>query len=369
MLSKLLRDITIRIGWQTKRKIVVFESDDWGSERFNSKESRTYFQKNGYPVEKCGFSMYDCFESEKDLQRLCEVLSGIKDKKGNSPTFSLLFNPANPDYEKIARADFSAYFYEPFTSTAKRYTGSSNILHEYKAAIDKKLLIPEFHGREHLYPLRWLRKLQEGTSVEHLAFKHRFFGFSPLYYPALSKSYRPAFDLDKKEDLNFQEVAIREGIQLIKETLDYKPNYFVAPDGPFNNSLEKVLHEEGIKYIGTSRMQQEPRGNGKTKRKWHYLGQSNKHGQLYITRSAYFEPINPQRAVDHCMGQISQAFNAQLPAVISTHRANYVGGIEESNRDNGLQNLDLLLKSILKKWPEAEFMSSSELGNLISAKK
>ena len=53
-------------------------------------------------------------------------------------------------------------------------------------------------------------------------------------------------------------------------------------------------------------------------------------------------------------------------ATISSHRVNYVGWLNEDNRANGLIKLDELLSRIIKKWPNVEFMTSSELGDLIS---
>jgi hypothetical protein len=53
------------------------------------------------------------------------------------------------------------------------------------------------------------------------------------------------------------------------------------------------------------------------------------------------------------------------PAIICTHRINYVGYIDSSNRDSNLKKLNDLLIAILKKWPETEFMNSVTLGELI----
>jgi hypothetical protein len=38
-----------------------------------------------------------------------------------------------------------------------------------------------------------------------------------------------------------------------------------------------------------------------------------------------------------------------------------VGGIEASNREQGMQELSKLLVAILKRWPDVEFMSSAEM--------
>ena len=62
---------------------------------------------------------------------------------------------------------------------------------------------------------------------------------------------------------------------------------------------------------------------------------------------------------------IKLSFLLHKPAIISTHRLNYVGGIDESNRLNNLAALDSLLREITRKWPDVEFMNSVELGDVI----
>ena len=57
------------------------------------------------------------------------------------------------------------------------------------------------------------------------------------------------------------------------------------------------------------------------------------------------------------------------PAVIGMHRVNYVGGIDEANRDFGLSQLRMLFSKILLAWPDVEFMSTEQLGDLIKARR
>ena len=56
------------------------------------------------------------------------------------------------------------------------------------------------------------------------------------------------------------------------------------------------------------------------------------------------------------------------PATISTHRVNYVGFLHPENRERTLHKFEELLRTMLKKWPDIEFMTSMELGDLISMK-
>ena len=67
--------------------------------------------------------------------------------------------------------------------------------------------------------------------------------------------------------------------------------------------------------------------------------------------------------------EIDIAFKWRKPATISSHRVNYIGWLNKQNRKHGLQKLDELLAQIIKYWPDVEFMTSEELGDLISKNK
>ena len=68
------------------------------------------------------------------------------------------------------------------------------------------------------------------------------------------------------------------------------------------------------------------------------------------------------------LNNLAAAFRMRKPAIISSHRINYVGFLDTRNRDNTLLFLSEILKQALKKWPEIEFMSSYQLGNIINEK-
>ena len=90
---------------------------------------------------------------------------------------------------------------------------------------------------------------------------------------------------------------------------------------------------------------------------------------MYITRNCFFEPSDKSKDwLTSCLADIDNAFKWNKPAVISSHRVNYVGSLNEKNRKIGLEQLRTLLNTVIKKWPEVEFMTSSELGDLIHKK-
>jgi hypothetical protein len=81
-----------------------------------------------------------------------------------------------------------------------------------------------------------------------------------------------------------------------------------------------------------------------------------------------FEPTfnnKQQDWINYTLYQVETAFRWNRPAVISSHRVNYGGHIDPGNRKTGVLALKELLRRIVQKWPEVEFMAANELGNLI----
>jgi len=367
--DNILKHVVNVPGWSTKRKIVVIESDDWGSIRMSSLQNREALIQKGFPFQNQVFNLYDSLESNEDLSQLFEVLTNHKDSTGRHPVFTAVSVVANPDFEKIKIDSFQNYHYELFTETLKRYPKHDKVFDLYKRGQQERLFYPVFHGREHLNVQRWMRALQSGNQSVRTTFEHGVTGVHLGINDEFLGDFQAAFDLDNPADLGYQADVLKDGLDLFEKTWNYKPTYFVCPNGPFNNSLCKTLADNDIKYLYGERIQNEPQGNGKFKKHIHYIGQKNKYNQVYLTRNAFFEPVNYLRysndSIDICLRNIELAFRWNKPATISTHRVNYIGFIDPYNQQRNLKLLDILLTKILERWPETEFMTSVELGQLI----
>lgn len=371
--NSVLRNLSNIPGWFTSRKIVVFESDDWGSVRMSSKQSRDKLMQQGFDFTRQSFNLYDALESNDDLTALYDVLTKHKDSTGRHPVFTSVSIVANPNFDKIKADNFQNYYYEPFTDTLKRYPNHDKVFDLYHQGIDERLFLPIFHGREHLNVQRWLRVLQSGNKHVLETFNQ---GVTAVHKGPNNEylgDFQAAFDLQTPTDLPYMQSVLSEGLDLFENLWKYKAPYFVSPNGPFNNSLEETLHKKGVKYILGERFQNEPLGDGKFKKHIHFIGKKNKLGQTYLTRNGAFEPaifaneLNLE-PIEKSMKCIERAFRWGKPAVISTHRVNFSGGIEEQNRTNNLRLLDLLLNKIKLRWPDVEFMTSPELGELVSGR-
>lgn len=368
-LSKIKRHISNLPGWTTKRKLLVIESDDWGSIRMPNNEVRKRLLKKGVITENNRYNRYDTLANPEDLNYLFDVLKKYNDSRGNPAVFTPLTITGNPDFDRVEKDEFQHYYCEPFTDTLERYySDHKEICSLWKEGIEAGIFCPQFHGREHLNVAEWLRALRSGDEATTVAFKERCWGFYLSNNQAVKiDSLQAAFDLYDVSDLDVQAESIREGLEMFEKLFGYRATFFVPPNGPFNNLLEKTAAECGIRYMSKAKRQIEPLGEGKTRTVYHKPGGRNEYDQITLTRNCVFEPSEEGRDwVDSCLSDIKIAFRMRKPAVISTHRVNYIGALEKENRERGLRQLDALLSAVTKNWPDVEFVTSDELGEIIA---
>jgi hypothetical protein len=366
--NNIKRHLTNLPGWRTDRKIVVFESDDWGSIRMPSKNILDELEKIGVQTKSCHYIQNDALASEKDLDQLFNVLLTVKDVNGSYPVLTANVILANPDFYKIKLSGFKKYFYEPFTETLKRYPEHKNSFEIWKDGIHQGIFYPQFHGREHLQVNRWMKYLKDPNSETRKAFDLELFGISTSASQEKRRSYMAAFDWDDSNEREFINKSIKEGLKLFNETFNYSSLSAIAPNYTWDDGIEKVFFENGVKYLQGGKVQRIP--NGKDSRNSvvkHSIGNVNRVGQYHLIRNCVFEPSSDSGLdwVNRCLTDIGTAFMWGKPAIIETHRVNYIGFINKNNRDTNLVLLNSLLKQIVQKWPETEFMTSDQLGKLI----
>ena len=369
--GRIIKNLSNIPGYRTNRHLVILESDDWGSIRMPSRETFNILLREGIDWHSDGgyrFNRNDSLATTEDLASLFEVLSSVVDSTGRPVVLTPVSLTANPDFIKIRNSDFTEYYYEPFTATLQKYKGCEDSFKLWLEGIEKRLFVPQFHGREHLNVTVWMNALKGKHERLRKAFKYGMWGISTAGDPEIGVELQAAFDFVNNDDLNYQKEVIVTGLRLFKMLFGYPAVYFVPPNGPFSSTLEVTCADEGIKYLSASKIQTEPLGQGRTTKKLHWLGQTNRAGLIYLSRNCYFEPGLPEQDwVDSCLYDISVAFRWHKPAVISSHRVNYVGALDRKNRDIGLEQLSSLLNQIMIKWPDAEFITSAELGEIINS--
>jgi hypothetical protein len=356
--AMLLRDKRV------KQHVVVFESDDWGSVRMPSLESFHRMQSKGIRmVSPASYDRVDTLASNDDLEMLMDVLASVNDSKGNPAKITLNCCVANPDFDKIRASDFKEYHYELFTETLKRYPHHNRSFELWKEGIAHKLFQPQFHGREHLNAQKWLRYLRAGDKDTHEAFNEGCYSLCVTGKNGLN-SYLEAFGIESSNDCAFVKQSIREGLDFFEQLFGFHSDSIIAPCYIWDDYIEEESAACGVKLVQGGYIQrhspwQRSKGNRIT---GHFSGEINRLGQCYAVRNCSFEPsqIDAYNA-DYCMNGIDKAFERHVPAVVSCHRLNFIGELDTLNRDKNLKDFQKLLRMIVEKYPDVEFLSSDEL--------
>ncbi|PID91644.1 MAG: hypothetical protein CSA96_07380 [Bacteroidetes bacterium] len=366
----LLRNLLNLPGWRSRRKIVVFESDDWGSIRMPSLQARRAMEAAGLRLQS-KYNQFDHLATPDDLSALYQVLDSFRDRNGNRPVFTANSLMANPDFARIEEGKFEAYHYEVFTESLKKAGGCASSFDLWLEGMERGLFYPQYHGREHVNIRLWMKALREGDEEARLAFRHGFWGHSCTYPGARRRHFLASCDLEKLDELPALIHILSDGLGLFEKVFGYRARSFIASNYIWHPGIEPDLFRAGVLFMQGTRRGLVPREESRDfDKKWRILGTRTNAGQYNLVRNVLFEPSQSQQKdwVRGCLKEINQAFLVHKPAIISTHRLNYIGRLVPENRERNLRLLHSLIGQILALWPEVEFMHSEALGRLVAGK-
>lgn len=376
LLTSLKNQYTVLRGFHTKRHLILIESDDWGSIRMPSRKVFEKLQAMGDHPEKDAFLSNDCLENCSDLNRLYDVLESVTDQNGHSAVITANFATANPDFDRID-IENGNYEFEPFTETYKRYYPNENVISCVKNGMQRRLFFPQLHCREHMNVSRWMTDLKQGKRDTQIAFENRMIGINASFSKDNPFGYMDAFNSNYSTDQELRGI-LYDAMRIFEETFGRKSCTFVASCFVWDDFLEKALADLDVRGIQSSCWQYRPLGamernseqnhitdnvNSLTRR-IHFTGQKNERGQLYSIRNCEYEPAyhqNPGECAAACFRQIGTALRNYKPAVISSHRFNYISSINPINAERNLEALLWLLKKIVKEYPDVEFITTEQL--------
>lgn len=355
-------------GWRTNRKIVVFESDDWGSIRMPSQKAYDALIKNGIPVNKSKYNTLDCLENQQDLEDLFELLSSLKTQNGQHPKITFNTVMQNPNFDAIKEKEFTEFVGEDFWNSYQTYYGENN-LSIWLKAIGEGLMQPQFHAKQHLNPYLWLKDLRNNYKETKIAFDYSFFGLTTKTSSPYKNHYLATYSSESAEEFDYIKNDLEVGLDEFEKLFGFPSQTFIACNYTWPKELENTLKTKGIKIIQGQNVQLRPNieKQGKISYVRHYTGEINKLGISYTTRNIIFEPYLDKNLdwVEKSLKEIENAFFWKKPAIFSTHRINFVGGLVEENKNINLTLFKKLLKKIIEKHPDVEFMTSDELSALI----
>lgn len=352
------------------RNVIIIESDDWGSLRTETLSQRSKLNKISLVVQNDPYIQLDGLAEEDDLIALFEMLTSIKNIEGKSPILTANICTANPDFHKIRKDAFERFYYEPFFETIEKKKNGTKILQIWKEGQTENIFYPQLHGREHLHALAWLEELRRGNSALLKAFQLESWG---IPYQAIFKQKRSnlqaaldMYELPNEEEFHF--TWLRDSAKIFEDYFGFKSKTFISPAYVWDTKINHILHEIGVHSIQGIKLQFQPKRNG-YKRKLHFMGEMDRKHQIrYFPRNVFYEPaLQPHKDwYSETMKGIQKAFANKQPAIISSHRLNFIGKLNEKNRTRNLTCLKTIFDKVINLYPDVTFASSDTLFDIIN---
>lgn len=352
-------------GLHLNSPFIIIESDDWGSIRIPDVKTYESLKKRKIDVFSNPFNRMDTLENGEDLNAIYEVLHNVYKDTGKKVCITANTVVANPLFNKIESDNFNDYHFENFLDTYKSY-GYNKSWDEFQKLYKAGFFMPQFHAREHVNVMRWLRLLRANNHDFRVAFDCQVFSIDFKNADGKRENLLPAYWYQNEGDRIFIEESIQEGLQMFNNIFGFPSTTTIAPVGIWDYSQEKVFASCGINSLQSFIIQKIP-DNEKLQVKYRYFGQINENKLRIFPRNVFFEPSTDNSIdwVAKAFNQIERAFLFKRPAVISTHRINYVGGLDPGSRDENLKNLNKLIRKVISVWPEVRFISSDKIMDII----
>ena len=351
-------------GWRTAEKLVVLAVDDYGNVRQDSAASKQRMTDAGLEMSN-RFDGFDAVETSHDLEALFDVLSSVSDCQGRPAVLTAYTLCANLDFDSID-TETAEYRYEPLPQTFSRleeaqgqaYKGAWQL---WRDGISTGLLRPQFHGREHLNVELLERKLRAGDKSLTINLANRSLAALKGDSTMPGVGFTHAFGLWERAELDRHKEIIADGLDLFERIFGFRSQTFTPPAQRLHPELFPYVEALGVRAIDKPLHCVRRLDMQKKRREINILGSDGNH--VSLVRNVVFEPT-ADRAFDSvklALDQVAAAFRWRRPAIVSSHRVNFAGHIDPNNRSFGLDALKRLLRGIVERWPDVQFISADAL--------
>lgn len=368
--SEFIHNLKNSFGWKSNRKLVAICVDDYGNVRVNSSNALSNIKKEGIKIDS-RFDALDTLETKQDLEMLYDALLSVKDKNSQGAIFTPYALPCNINFKAMAEDGNTKYISELLPNTyeilassqPKAYEGAWSL---WREGISLGVMRPQFHGREHFNLKLFNEQLAERDSTLMTSLKNSsLMSLNPSKYATIGWTSSFSFWDPIKDTSDFEEI-LRSGLIAFETVFGLTPVVFTPPAQQLAIGLEEKLADFGIQAIDKPFFQRKHLGFSKYQTKFTGLGYNKKTRLVQIVRNVVFEPTDGNNDhVGQALSQIETAFRWNKPALISSHRVNFCGHIDEKNRARGITSLKELLNKIVTRWPDVEFIGAHQLVNLI----
>jgi hypothetical protein len=349
---------------------VVFESDDWGlCGEGKDRPAHDRLASKGYDFAGKGARMYlNTLESREDLDRLFRALSSFKDSLGRNPVFTANFVVANPDFSRIKESGYKNYHFVPITDG---FPGSwrerESPLSSWREGIARGLFVPEYHGFSHFNHSNWIEGLRKGDRRLKDFFEEEMFS-SSKGYPTIAEygvrlSGRIAY-----RTLVEQYSEISRGVKIFRRAFSRNPRTTIPPHDISNTQTLLAFSRAGVNFVQSEKRQVSSMLDLWPRRPstpiafvTRVISELSLIVRTYRNVRLEMEEYPSEATLD----LTRKIFSMGGPAVVGTHRQNYVSGLDRNNSEEGRERLVSYLKG-LSEDPLLTYLSSFEGSQLMT---
>ncbi len=307
------------------RPVVILESDDWGP---------------GPEVQV------------RALNKIRLLLSRFRDDRGRHPVMTVGVILSIPDVQAIEETGRyrARYLNEP------EFRSLVDIL---KQGAGEAVFDLQLHGMAHYWPSNLMTFLGCGEGIPDRWLTRE--GWRTELLPSwLQSRWIDAGTLPSKP-LPFELVreAVAEEVELFRCCFGVDPKVVVPPTFVWDDNVERAYDRMGVEVLITPGHRYPGRKDDGAlmDSDKQYINGQLVHGKMKaLVRDLYFEPALGHQS-DKVLEKISWKWSRREPALIETHRFNYLG----EHARTSLDSLERLLESVMERFPTVHFMSSREL--------
>lgn len=341
---------------------VVFESDDWGAcEVAPTAAVAAALEPRWEALYGQRREIHTTLETPEDLRQLYAVLSGFRGADGQPAVFTAFTCTGAPDYEAIRATGYSEYRDIGIDEGVPPTWERGDLVSAWREGMRLGVYSPEFHGRlHHTSPLLLLQRLRGAGPEAELA---RFAFDREVYCQGAHLPEFAGMNVRAQYDWN------RVGIERFRRAFGRPPAAAVTSDAyPDTETIWALL---GIRTVCLKSCRV---NSGQVvvygTKPWNNQDPSVPMGAyhpmrdlVYLTRNVFFECANkPDQSAEVVCEVIRTRWSEGEPAVISTHRANYVS-FEPERAQTGRIELSRLLRRLTEA-DGVRFLTSAELGDI-----
>ncbi len=330
---------TVRSCWQEpvlRRPVLVIESDDWGP-------GPDWHAERLAEVGRCLAHHRDA-EDRPALMTLGVVLG--------APDTAAMAQNGLTEYRRITLDDYRC----------------RRLLEQMQAGARDGVFALQLHGMEHYWPSALLRGARQDESVRAWLTGDEFPPYDGLPSALQSRwidgSRLPSQPLAEHEI----RLAAEEETATWRLIFGQPPTVVVPPTFVWTREVETAWIAAGVQVVitpGRRYTQRDASGQPTGEEGPFHNGEIAAEGARYLVRDIYFEPERGHTTAQ-VLEDASRRFQLGRPALLETHRSNFIGS--ETDCQRNIENLEELLCTALRRWPGIAFLSPEALGRIYTDK-